>query len=233
MIKCVIFDIDNTVYSYTGAHTAAMEALYYYSEEFLNLSRDEFDRLAAEASAKITGRLSEADAAIHNRLIRFQNILEACNQPLAPHALNMYDCYWNTLLDNMECVPYCRELFQELAKRKIRTGIGTDMTAYMQYRKLEKLNLLPLIQFMVTSEEAGAEKPDIKFFNLCIQKAGCAPGECLFIGDNLKKDILGAQNAGMKALWYCPEKLSCENGLTDRKIFSFREILDEPAKFFG
>lgn len=40
------------------------------------------------------------------------------------------------------------------------------MTAYMQYRKLEKLNLLPLIQFMVTSEEAGAEKPDMKFFEI-------------------------------------------------------------------
>ena len=146
-----------------------------FSEKFLHLSRCEFDRLAAEASAKITGRLSEADAAIHNRLIRFQNMLEACNQPLYPHALRMYDCYWNTLLDNMECAPYCRELFQELARKKIRAGIGTDMTAYMQYRKLEKLNLLPLIQFMVTSEEAGAEKPDMKFFEIFWNKATAIP----------------------------------------------------------
>ncbi len=241
MIRCVIFDIDNTVYSYTKANDAAMKALYAYTEKFPGLSRSEFDRLAAEASRKITGRLSSGSAAIHNRLIRFQNILEVCGKPLYPYALEMYSCYWDTLLDNMECAPYCRELFRELGRKNIRTGIGTDMTALMQYRKLEKLEILPLIRFMVTSEEAGAEKPDRKFFELCIQKAQCAPEECLFIGDNLKKDILGAQKAGMKTLWYCPEEETAgnrpaENTLQEkktegRKISSFREILDEPDKY--
>lgn len=212
MIRCVIFDIDNTLYNYTKANEAAMEALHGYVQEKLGLSPDRFDHLAAEASREITGRLSKnnpgGNAAVHNRLIRFQNILETCNLPLHPHALNMYDCYWNTLLDNMECAPYWREVLQELQNRNIRTGIGTDMTAYMQYRKLEKLNLLPLIQFMVTSEEAGAEKPDRKFFELCIQKAQCAPEECLFVGDNPEKDIKGAQKAGMKTLRHCAAETS-------------------------
>lgn len=216
MIRCVIFDIDNTLYDYTKANKAAMEAVHGYAEKELGLIPDEFDRLAAEASRKITGRLSKdnpgGSAVTHNRLIRFQNLLETCNLPPYPHALNLYNCYWNTLLDNMECAPYCREVLQELQNRKIRTGIGTDMTAYMQYRKLERLDLLPLIQFIVTSEEAGVEKPDSKFFELCIQKAQCAPEECLFIGDNPKKDIEGAQKAGMKTLRYCPGETSDREG---------------------
>ena len=52
---------------------------------------------------------------------------------------------------------------KELKKRKIRIGIGTDMTAYVQYRKLEAIGVTSYIDFIVTSEEAGAEKPHYHF----------------------------------------------------------------------
>lgn len=228
MIRCVIFDIDNTLYSYTRANAAAMQGLYAYAGEWLGLSASEFDQLAAKASKRISDRLSADNATIHNRLIRFQNILEDLGLPLHPHAMKMYDRYWDTFLDNMECAPDCRELVQKLRKRNIRVGIGTDMTALMQYRKLEKLDLLPLVQFMVTSEEAGVEKPDLRFFELCIQKAGCAPEECLFVGDNPKKDILGAVNAGMKTFWYNPDGKALPEDVKTacRGISSYREVIN-------
>ncbi len=59
---------------------------------------------------------------------------------------------------------------------------------------------------MVTSEEAGAEKPDVRLFALCAEKAGCTAEECVFVGDNLKKDVAGAKNAGMHPVWFCPDK---------------------------
>ncbi|MDO5411365.1 MAG: HAD family hydrolase [Lachnospiraceae bacterium] len=209
MIKCVIFDIDNTLYSYTKANEAAMEALYAYVKKNLGINRERYDRLTLEVRNQIEARLN--NAAIHNRFIRFQNILETAEDLPAsqkncyaayPHAMNMYHCYWDTFLGNMECAPYCRELLGELRKRNIRIGIGTDMTALIQYRKLETLKILPLIDFMVTSEEAGAEKPDPEFFRLCIHKAGCRPHECLFIGDHPEKDVKGAWKAGMNVLRY-------------------------------
>ena len=69
----------------------------------------------------------------------------------------------------------------------------------------------------MTSEEAGAEKPDRRFFDLCIQKSGCAPEECLFVGDHPQGDAKGALAAGMHAVIYgargaeCPEAISVEN----------------------
>lgn len=82
-------------------------------------------------------------------------------------------------------------------------GIGTNMTAYVQYLKLEKLGLMPYVDFMVTSEEAGAEKPDRRLFDLCVGKAGCGAEECAFVGDSLRGDALGALEAGMRAFWLC------------------------------
>lgn len=91
---------------------------------------------------------------------------------------------------------------QKLKERGIRIGIGTDMTAHIQYRRLEFLNLSPYIDFIVTSEEAGVEKPTPHLFELCVEKAGVPAGECAFIGDNLTKDVKGAWDNGLKGICY-------------------------------
>ena len=91
---------------------------------------------------------------------------------------------------------------QKLKELGIRIGIGTDMTAHIQYRRLEFLNLSPYIDFIVTSEEAGVEKPTPHLFELCVEKAGVPAGECAFIGDNLTKDVKGAWDNGLKGIWY-------------------------------
>ena len=83
---------------------------------------------------------------------------------------------------------------------------GTNMTLDWQLVKLEKLGLLPFFSFVVSSEEAGVEKPHPGLFALCAEKAGVSPEECLLVGDSLKGDVLGAENAGMRALWYAPEQ---------------------------
>ena len=70
--------------------------------------------------------------------------------------------------------------------------------------KLRKLELTDYFSYILSSEEAGCEKPDPRFFRLCAQKAGVDTAECLFIGDSLKGDVLGAESAGMQALWYAP-----------------------------
>ena len=111
----------------------------------------------------------------------------------------------------------------ELRKRKIRIGIGTDMTAYIQYKKLEAIGAEVYIDFMVTSEEAGVEKPHYHLFELCVEKAGVRVEECAFIGDNVKKDIEGAWESGLRGIWYTQEKEP-----TERRYFpilrSFTEI---------
>ena len=84
-------------------------------------------------------------------------------------------------------------------------GVGTDMTLDYQLKKLTRMDMLPCIDFVVTSEEVLAEKPDPKLFLRCAEKAGTAPERCLFIGDSLKKDVAGAKAVGMEALWFQPD----------------------------
>ena len=91
------------------------------------------------------------------------------------------------------------------------------LTIEYQLKKLEKLQMLPLFDFIVSSEEVNAEKPSGKLFRTCAVKAGVSPEECLFIGDNLKKDVLGPRAVGMKSLWYCPDSdKAAANGQIER-----------------
>ena len=206
MIKTVIFDIDNTLYSYDKNHVYGMEALAAYCETAFGITAEEMKNCYSRAGRIMTDRIGTDTAAIHSRMIRVQCMLELLEQPLFPHARNMYHAYWDTFIEHIEPNPGVLKFMQELKKRKIRIGIGTDMTAYIQYRKLEAIGAAPYIDFIVTSEEAGIEKTHAHFFDICVEKAGVCAEECAFIGDNVKKDIEGAWESGLKGIWYTQEK---------------------------
>ena len=204
MIKTVIFDVDNTLYSYTEAHKAAFGALTAYADEKLGLSQEDFEKLHQDTEKELRAYMGNV-AALHNRCIRYQVMLERRGVSLYPHVLKMNHLYWERLLKAAEPSAGALDTIKALKGQGIRIGIGTDMTARVQFLKLETLGILPYVDFLVSSEEVGSEKPDQAFFARCVEKAGCRAEECLFVGDSLTKDVLGAMDAGLHGVWYCPE----------------------------
>ena len=172
-----------------------MKALADYCESAFGVSGEEMKRCYKEAQRIMLDRIRTDTAAIHSRLLRMQIMLELWEKPLFPHALNMYHAYWDTLIRQAQPSPV-GTFMQELKKRGIRIGIGTDMTAYVQYKKLSALGLYSYIDFIVTSEEAGAEKPDSHLFDICVEKAGFSANKCAFIGDSTEKDVEGSAKCG-------------------------------------
>jgi len=67
---------------------------------------------------------------------------------------------------------------------------------------------------MIFSEEIGIRKPDPRIFYLAAERLGVQPCEIVHVGDNLKTDVWGAMNAGLKAIHF-----SSREGL-DRKAES-------------
>ncbi len=205
MIKAVIFDVDNTLYSYTKAHKAAFDALAEYADRELGMSRPLFEELHQRTEHELRTYMGEV-AALHNRCIRYQIMLENQGLPLYPHVLNMNGIYWDALLAAAVPSAGVTDAIRILKEKGIRIGIGTDMTARIQFKKLEVLGLLLYVDFLVSSEEAGAEKPEASFFARCVEKSGCRAEECLFVGDSMRKDVQGAMDAGLQAAWYRPDK---------------------------
>ena len=73
------------------------------------------------------------------------------------------------------------------------------MQANFQILKLRKLGLDSIIDFLVTSEEVGVEKPNRDIFIFALQKLNLDPSLIVMIGDNHSKDIEGALKIGIQA----------------------------------
>ena len=202
MIKTVIFDLDGTLYDFNSAHAVAFDSLCGFADDRLRIPPEQFRKLHAEAN-RIMAKRCGGSPAVHNRLLRYQVILELAGMSISD-APEMADCYWHTLLDHMEPEPGIEQAMKDLRSMGLLIGVGTNMTADWQYAKLSRLSLFPLVDYLVTSEEANSEKPDRGLFDLCAEKAGAAPEECVFVGDNLHGDAVGACAAGMRGIWYQP-----------------------------
>ena len=209
MVKAVVFDIDNTLYSYDAAHAVAWEALCAYARENLGMDADVFLQQHKAAQKTVKERLGADVAALHDRQLRYQVLLEENGKPLH-HAIAMNELYWNTLIAAAKPNPGIMECLAALKEKGYILGIGTDMTVDYQLKKLVSLQMLPYFDFIVSSEEVNVEKPHEKLFACCARKAKVPVNECLFVGDNLKKDYYGSSAAGMQAVWYCPDPAAVE-----------------------
>lgn len=225
MIKAVIFDIDNTMYDYDRAHQTGMRALIDYSTSALSISEEGFLQAFRRAQEMIKARTGTDCAANHNRLLRFQCILELLGISVPSHAIRMYHAYWDSLIAVMSPEPGLKALLSALHNKRVSVGVGSDMTAYTQYRKLERLGILDQISQITVSEETVVEKPDPKFFATCVEKTGCAANECVFIGDSLKKDALGASACGLHGVWYTPPHKPVKAEADIARICSFEDCL--------
>ena len=219
MIKAIVFDLDNTLYDYDAAHALAFQAVTDYAGRTFGLKAEEFAALHKQGDRLLRERIGSVTASIHNRLLRYQVMLEETGQPVS-HAPRMAELYWSVFLNVMAPYPGLKECMAELKSCGYTVGIGTNMTAEYQFAKLRRLGILEDMDFIVSSEETGAEKPDRKLFDCCFKKPGCEAGECLFVGDSLEKDAKGAQTAGMVPVGLCAEPR--EGGV--RRIASLAEL---------
>lgn len=198
-MKTIFFDLDDTLYK--APIEECNEILIAYTAQKYAISL-EVARTAFETGKKQTKELLPDVAATHNRLLYVQHMLEYLKKNVITDTLELYNVFWNNFLEKSELRKGVKETLEELKSNGVSVGICTDLTAHIQHRKLQKLGLASYIDWLVTSEEAGEEKPSIKMFHLCAKKAKCELNDIIYAGDNYKKDFLGASNAGMKAILY-------------------------------
>ncbi len=83
---------------------------------------------------------------------------------------------------------------------------------------LERNGLMRYFRFMMTSADYGFRKPHPEIFKTALAKAKINADDSWFIGDRLDWDVKGAQNCGMKGVWYNAA------GRDDRDAFPDAEI---------
>jgi len=86
-----------------------------------------------------------------------------------------------------------------LKSRGLLVGLISNIERNMS-GALDELGLSPRLDVVVTSQDAGANKPQPEIFQFALRKAGVLPTEAIYIGDQYKVDIVGARGAGMRGI---------------------------------
>ena len=190
--QAVIFDTDNTLYPYAPAHTEATIAVEKKVEVVLGIKKDLFRSAFIEARAEIKKRLGSV-ASSHSRLLYLQRTIEKLE--LGTRILTVLDLeqtYWRTFLINCRLFPGVLDFIQLLKSNGIVTANITDLTAQIQFRKLVYFGLDEFFDYVVTSEEAGRDKPDRMPFKLALEKLQVPEEKVWMIGDSAESDIYGS-----------------------------------------
>jgi putative hydrolase of the HAD superfamily len=192
--SCVLLDMDNTLYAYAPAHAAGMAAAAAAARELLNIEERAFVSTFDDARAEIKRRLGRT-AASHYRLLYFQRTIERlglASQVAA--AMKLEHAYWTAFLDNARLFPEVHEFLDDLRLAGVPAVVVTDLTSEIQFRKFLLWRLDRYIDWIVTSEEAGADKPEPRIFELALAKLGGVEGPIWMVGDDVA-DIAGAKAA--------------------------------------
>ena len=166
----VLFDTDNTLYAYDPAHLAAQKAVKEKVINTFSINPKDFDNAFNEARKQVKMRLGQT-ASSHSRLLYMQRMLEIMglgSQVLL--ALDFEQTYWRTFLSNATLFDDVKEILDDLRLLGIPTAIVTDLTAQIQFRKVVYFGLDRYFNYIVTSEEAGFDKPHEAPFHIALEK---------------------------------------------------------------
>lgn len=110
--------------------------------------------------------------------------------------------------DSTQWNPGAQALLTQLGAASIRLGVISNTGNFTRPQLADRLpktfkwNVFEA-DLILLSSEVEIEKPDLRIFQLAVQRAGAQPGECLYCSENLL-ETLAAQRAGMHSARLMP-----------------------------
>lgn len=200
LLRVVILDMDDTLYNYEVCNNAGIEAVRKrIVKEFRiinNITDKEFDAEFQKARKSVKDILY-GTAASHSRLLYFKELIEnIAGKTNAKLSLELEELFWNEYMSKMKLYDGVIEFLEECKKRDSKVIIATNLTAQIQLKKVISLGLADCVDYIITSEEIGKEKPSPELIIKALKKAMCSAEEAVFIGD--KDDFESAKKVNMR-----------------------------------
>jgi HAD superfamily hydrolase (TIGR01549 family) len=158
--------------------------LYFFEENV----KSPVEKRSAEEQAEVYGYypkaiLAEAGVKVAEELPL--KILKIVQQQFKGDALVLFDDVLSTL--------------KMLKERRLILGLLTNATKD-KLSLHRKLGLERYLDFVVTSQEAGADKPKPPIFLAALDRAKVKAFEALHVGDQYQLDVVGARGAGINPI---------------------------------
>ncbi|MFG2288831.1 HAD family hydrolase [Streptomyces sp. NPDC048595] len=199
-IRAVLWDIDDTLFDYTGSdragalrHLRAEGLLAAYGGQEAALARwrgameTEFARFLAGEVGFLDHRRGRARTFLGTELS--DDEADAWFARYVAH----YEASWVLFPDSAPALEALAPL--------VRQAVLSNSSTANQERKLAALGIRSRFEAVLCADELGHAKPAPEAFTGACDAIGLPPEEVLYVGDRLDIDALGARDAGLTAVW--------------------------------
>jgi putative hydrolase of the HAD superfamily len=204
-INAIIFDLDDTLLD--RSKTFGLYCEYLVNKFFPNNIQNKRDIILKIKRMDRNG--------YEDRNIFYEKITDTWN---LKHKAEELENNWFEQFDKFT-VPEngLMDTLKYLINRKYKLAIITNGSNSMQNRKIDALGIRTFFDKIIISSDVGMRKPDKNIFLLVCDELKIFPSEAVYIGDNYEVDILGAVNAGLKAIWINKQCQQVKGGIHKRK----------------
>ncbi len=230
-IDVVLFDLDDTLHDDTRAfHGAAEEVAREIAaargidalslkQAYVAEAEGFWHRLDRE---QLRTKLSGVRAQLWGAALRRVGIDDEATARESAYRYNEYRKRY------FEVFPGTFEVLRTLRSRGMKLGILTNGFSETHREKIDLLRLADKVDAIFIADEVGMLKPDpLLFVHACVE-LGSSPRHGAMVGDRYDRDIRGALDAGMYAVWLNVRKERLPPGVPPPQA-TCETILDVPA----
>lgn len=215
-IKAVFFDINETLLDPSRSFQHAFQQVW---EDMVARSSQDRENLNWN---KIWEAYQEEWRAIRNSGGRKESWVEtqrrntaALSQAVKKHQIRIGETalqgFFHRVAEHQEksplLYPGTTETLTALSKR-YKLAIISNGIQEKQTKRLRAAGQIPPLRedYMFFSAAVGCRKPDPVIFRHALDRMGLRPNQAVMVGNSWTKDVLGAVNVHMNAIWFRPNR---------------------------
>lgn len=221
--NCLLFDLDRTLWDYkSNSEQTLFELLNKYTPELMPELKN-FLQVYYEINETLWEHYRDGKLTKEILMVkRFQDAFDKFNINSSPFVESLAEDYIIESPKKTMLYPNTIETLTYLNKKKYRLILLTNGFLEVQEVKIKESEIEPFFEQMITSEEAGFQKPDPKIFDYALRKIGAIKSECIMIGDDPYNDIYGARNFGIDTVYANLEKITHQ----DTPTFEINNLIE-------
>ena len=198
-IALITFDLDDTLWD-TAPVIVSAEAVL---REWLVANAPKVGALDVEAFQAVRQQVLSDEPQLRHRIsaLRRRILFHALNDAGYVNAAALADDAVEVFIEArhaLDVFPQAEPTLIALA-RDYSLGVVTNGNA-----DVRRIGLGHHFKFVLCAEDIGIAKPDARLFHEALLRGGVAAGAAVHVGDHPGDDIAGAQQAGLRAVWFNP-----------------------------
>lgn len=189
MVKAILFDLDGTLLDRDRSLAAFLAQQFERVPALRGMGREAYIRRFVELDRK--GYVWKD--------VVYRTLIEEYRLELDWQ--EMVDDYVRSFQRHCVGFPGMIAMLDTFKRQGYKLGVITNGFGDFQMSSIRGLGIEAYFDAILVSEVEGLRKPDIRIFELALQRLGVRPHEAVFVGDHPANDVEASMRAGMRGVW--------------------------------